>query len=301
LGRRDSRCRDAGAAALPASGGSHGDGSWHRLPSTSASRVGGRQPQPEEAANLPAVPDVPTVDAEIVDGDNGRFAPERAQLVHESILGVAHQAAVSLAQLQELLDVAKAGEIWKALPELKCRTWAEYTKKALNGSEIGKILTTQERQAFIEVLGTEGMSLRDIAESVGVSKDTAARALAKGKVVRPKHVMSADGRERPSIGTKKDAEPTVADETDDADDVADDTGSPPTVAAAAFKALVAQMGQLAKLQTQLGRGLVAAQKGSLCLSVEDVSDLATYLSQAAEILGDAAAAFMSAPTVEAAT
>lgn len=115
--------------------------------------------------------------------------------------------------------------------------------------------------------------------------------------------MSDDGCKRPSVSAKKDAaKPTVADETDaDPAEVADDTGSAPTVAdAAAIKGLVAQMTQLAKLQTQVGTGLVSAQKGTLCLSAEDVSDLATYLGQVAELLGAAAAVFMSAPTIKAA-
>ncbi|MDY6871289.1 MAG: hypothetical protein SV966_12505 [Actinomycetota bacterium] len=78
-----------------------------------------------------------------------------------------------LGQVSRLLDDARRGQIHQTLG---FTSWPAYVADVLGGT---LQLSGDARQAMVELMSSEGMSLRAIATATGVSKDTVSRDLAQ--------------------------------------------------------------------------------------------------------------------------
>jgi hypothetical protein len=109
----------------------------------------------------------------------------------------------SIERIKELIDQAKAGEVYVALG---FRSWPEYIADVVR-NEVGKLHRDHRRQ-IVEVLVKAGMSDSSIADAVGVSdttayKDRAAiqaeqQVLQKEVPARPPIITGRNGSQHPA-------------------------------------------------------------------------------------------------------
>lgn len=97
----------------------------------------------------------------------------QAEKLDGRIRRLAKQAGDQLVQVGRLLDEAKAGRIHEALG---FASWTAYVADSLGGT---LQLSGAARQAMVELMAGEGMSVRAIASATGVSKSTVSNDLAQ--------------------------------------------------------------------------------------------------------------------------
>ncbi|MCV7056286.1 helix-turn-helix domain-containing protein [Mycolicibacterium gilvum] len=96
-----------------------------------------------------------------------------AEKLDGRIRRLAKQAGDQLLQVGRLLDEARAGRAHEALG---FPSWTAYVADALGGT---LQLSGEARQAMVQMMAGEGMSVRAIAAATGVSKSTVDRDLAQ--------------------------------------------------------------------------------------------------------------------------
>jgi lambda repressor-like predicted transcriptional regulator len=96
---------------------------------------------------------------------------EAAEKLDGRIRRLAKQAGDQLVQVGRLLDEAKAGRIHEALGHV---SWTAYVADAVGGQ---LQLSSESRQAMVQLMAGEGMSVRAIATATGVSKSTVSNDL----------------------------------------------------------------------------------------------------------------------------
>ena len=95
----------------------------------------------------------------------------KAEVLDGRIRRLAKQAGEQLVQVGRLLDEAQAGRVHETLG---FPSWTAYVADALGGQ---LQLSGEARQAMVQLMAGEGMSVRAIASATGSSKSTVARDL----------------------------------------------------------------------------------------------------------------------------
>jgi transposase-like protein len=98
---------------------------------------------------------------------------DAAEKLDGRIRRLAKQAGDQLVQVGRLLDEAKAGRIHEALGH---PSWTAYIADALGGQ---LQLSGEARQAMVQLMASEGMSVRAISAATGVSKSTVDRDISQ--------------------------------------------------------------------------------------------------------------------------
>ncbi|MCV7300866.1 winged helix-turn-helix transcriptional regulator [Mycobacterium barrassiae] len=123
---------------------------------------------------------------------------QAARKLDGRIRRLAKQAGDQLVLVGQLLDEAKVGRIHEALG---FPSWTAYVADSLGGT---LQLSGAARQAMVELMAGEGMSVRAIATATGVSKSTVDRDLAQlsrdGTVDAESTVPQRDSSPHPGVG-----------------------------------------------------------------------------------------------------
>ncbi|MGE2690087.1 hypothetical protein [Mycolicibacterium pulveris] len=114
-----------------------------------------------------------------------------AEKLDGRIRRLAKQAGDQLVQVGRLLDEAKSGRIHEALG---FASWTAYVADSLGGT---LQLSGAARQAMVELMAGEGMSVRAIAAATGVSKSTVSNDLAQASNHATPETDSADSGVQP--------------------------------------------------------------------------------------------------------
>jgi len=107
-----------------------------------------------------------------VTGDDFELTRDAAEQLDGRIRRLAEDAGQQIVLVGQLLDEAKRGHIHQVLG---FPSWTAYVADALGGARLQ--LSGESRQAMLELMSTEGMSVRAIAAGTGVPKSSVARFL----------------------------------------------------------------------------------------------------------------------------
>lgn len=164
--------------------------------------------------------DVAVIDAEIV-GEIEPLSEGKAKVLDKRIRLASIRVADNTAQLLDLLEEAANGKIHVALGY---PSWPAYIKDAVNVSPADD----SERKALVSLMSGKGMSVRAIADVVGVGKSTVSRDLADEDVPDGTPTTGVDGKEYKRAKVADDVdEPLDVEEVQEprkATDVIDDFG-----------------------------------------------------------------------------
>lgn len=103
---------------------------------------------------------------------------ENAELLDKHICEIINYARDHLADISDLLANAKAGQIHKALG---FPSWPAYLADRLK--PLAAVLSDQDRRELVTHLYEAGMSVRDTAEAVGMSKSAVHRQVSRDGTV----------------------------------------------------------------------------------------------------------------------